>query len=185
MTKGKIRYIVLLVSVALVCLIGFQAYWIVNSYRVYELRLAEDINRGMKRVVGTTTEIKYKSITKSVKTSALMKTLDELEQKLRNTDSDVQIFFDDEDNMEELYEEYERKIASDSVFIRVFSGDRLDVDNDEPDNPIDIDYLVEQLETTTHKGILLEMLKNKEAKRISQFSAKSDRQRTDRFSFAG
>ena len=94
MTKGKIRFIVLLVSVALISLIGFQAYWIVNSYRVNELRLAEDINRSVKRVVGTTTEIKYKSITISVKTSALMRTLHELEQKLRNTDSNVQIFFD-------------------------------------------------------------------------------------------
>ncbi|MDN5213416.1 HAMP domain-containing sensor histidine kinase [Fulvivirgaceae bacterium BMA12] len=167
MTKGKIRFIVLLVSVALISLIGFQAYWIVNSYRVNELRLAEDINRSVKRVVGTTTEIKYKSITISVKTSALMKTLNELEQKLRNTDSNVQIFFDNDHDNDALYQEYERRIATDSVFIRVFSDSPWN-DNKEFENTIAIDYLVEQLDTITHKSLMLEMLKNKEANRISQ-----------------
>lgn len=156
MTKSKLRFIVLLVSMALLFLIGFQIYWIKNSHVIYKQQLEENVGMAMNMALEAALESKYQSITKRIKASELVRELDEMQKEFYGTENNVQISFDTKKR------DNPSIIASDSAVIRVFStlknSDNLYKEMEE---------VIQMLETTNQKDELLGLLKNEEIQKIS------------------
>jgi len=55
--KGNLRYIIIMMSVALVGIIIFQAYWISNSYDLHNRMFRNEVNRALENVLNEEIEV--------------------------------------------------------------------------------------------------------------------------------